>query len=640
MARNGSGTYVLPAGQPVVTNTLISSTVFNTFTNDVANALTTSVCTDGQTPMTGNLPMGTKKIVNMGSGTVSTDGATYGQLTTGLTNAQTAIQARNFLLNGQMRLASNSTSSNVSTTAYSGSLNNWTSLSNSASVGAIFNQVAVTGGTYQYMAKLGRNNGDATAAVLTMAQSLQTAVSYPLAGQTVVLSFIALAGANFSAASSNITVKIYTGTGTDQTTASMLAGTWTGSATPLSTTQAITTSAVRYTFSVAIPSTVAQVGVSIAYTTAGTAGADDNLYITQAQLEIAQNGQTTASSFEQLKYSDDVQTSAGVTGANQNFIINGGFRVAQSSSTYALTTSTAYSGLDNWFALGGVGVAGSFNQVASTYTGASFMGQLGRTAASSSTAILEFGQVLETVNSVPFAGKTVIFSYVLQAGANFSQASNQLTITLYTGTGTDQSSVNMVAGSWTGQTATISATQKLTTTATRYFVTGAIPSNATQIGIIFAYTPSGTAGAADYVNVTNVKLEIAKPGQLLPSDYEPTTYQQDLLSCQRYRQVYGQAAGYTGIGAFISTSQAKIPIIFSTPFRATPTYALGGTLSNLTLDDYIAATSAVTALTCSPGSPYAAVMLVTGTGTPYTANRPAALFSNSTACPLVFTAGL
>lgn len=55
MARNGSGTYNLPAGQPVVTGTTISSTTFNTLTADLATALTQSISADGQTPITGPL---------------------------------------------------------------------------------------------------------------------------------------------------------------------------------------------------------------------------------------------------------------------------------------------------------------------------------------------------------------------------------------------------------------------------------------------------------------------------------------------------------------------------------------------------------------------------------------------------------
>lgn len=64
MSRNGSGTYTLPAGNPVVTGTTISSTWANTTLTDVANALTGSLAADGQTTATGNLNMGTYQVVN------------------------------------------------------------------------------------------------------------------------------------------------------------------------------------------------------------------------------------------------------------------------------------------------------------------------------------------------------------------------------------------------------------------------------------------------------------------------------------------------------------------------------------------------------------------------------------------------
>jgi len=80
MSRNGSGTYSLPAGNPVVTNTTISSTWANTTLGDIANALTGSLATDGQTTATGNLQMGNNKIVNVANGTDSGDAVNYGQL--------------------------------------------------------------------------------------------------------------------------------------------------------------------------------------------------------------------------------------------------------------------------------------------------------------------------------------------------------------------------------------------------------------------------------------------------------------------------------------------------------------------------------------------------------------------------------
>ena len=86
MSRNGSGVYSLPAGNPVVTGTSISSTWANNTLSDLATAMTGSVAADGQTPMTGNLDMNSRKVVLLANGTVSTDAINLGQLTTAFTN--------------------------------------------------------------------------------------------------------------------------------------------------------------------------------------------------------------------------------------------------------------------------------------------------------------------------------------------------------------------------------------------------------------------------------------------------------------------------------------------------------------------------------------------------------------------------
>jgi len=82
MSRNGSGTYTLPAGNPVVTSTTISSTWANNTLADLATAMTGSVASDGQTPITGNLQMGANRITGLADGIASTDAATVSQVTT------------------------------------------------------------------------------------------------------------------------------------------------------------------------------------------------------------------------------------------------------------------------------------------------------------------------------------------------------------------------------------------------------------------------------------------------------------------------------------------------------------------------------------------------------------------------------
>jgi hypothetical protein len=80
MSRNGSGTYTLPAGNPVVTGTTISTTWANNTLNDLAAAMTDSVAADGQTPMTGDLDLNSNKIVNLAPATVAGDAVEFSQL--------------------------------------------------------------------------------------------------------------------------------------------------------------------------------------------------------------------------------------------------------------------------------------------------------------------------------------------------------------------------------------------------------------------------------------------------------------------------------------------------------------------------------------------------------------------------------
>jgi hypothetical protein len=81
MSFNGSGTFVInSSGQPVVANTVVSTTVFNALTADLATGLSTCITKDGQTTPTANIPMGTFKLTGLGVGSAATDSATVGQV--------------------------------------------------------------------------------------------------------------------------------------------------------------------------------------------------------------------------------------------------------------------------------------------------------------------------------------------------------------------------------------------------------------------------------------------------------------------------------------------------------------------------------------------------------------------------------
>lgn len=71
MARDGSGTYTLPPGNPVVTLTTISTAWANSTLNDIANEITNSIDKAGRTVPTANLPMGGFRHTGAGAATVA-----------------------------------------------------------------------------------------------------------------------------------------------------------------------------------------------------------------------------------------------------------------------------------------------------------------------------------------------------------------------------------------------------------------------------------------------------------------------------------------------------------------------------------------------------------------------------------------
>lgn len=100
MPRNGAGTYNPPAStwNPGVNGVTATTSDFNALLTDVAAAVTQSVSSDGQTPMTGNLPMGNNKITGLANGSANTDAAAFGQVARYVGNCRLAKSGANLLL--------------------------------------------------------------------------------------------------------------------------------------------------------------------------------------------------------------------------------------------------------------------------------------------------------------------------------------------------------------------------------------------------------------------------------------------------------------------------------------------------------------------------------------------------------------
>ena len=79
MARNGSGSYTNPYPN-FVAGTVISSDQVDANNSAIATALTQSIAVDGQSTVTGNIPMSSKKFTGLTVGSASTDSVTFGQV--------------------------------------------------------------------------------------------------------------------------------------------------------------------------------------------------------------------------------------------------------------------------------------------------------------------------------------------------------------------------------------------------------------------------------------------------------------------------------------------------------------------------------------------------------------------------------
>lgn len=248
----------------------------------------------------------------------------------------------------------------------------------------------------------------------------------------------------------------------------------------------------------------------------------------------------------------------------RNVLINGDFKVWQRGTSFSISALSLSFTSDRWACstpASAYTVSRQLTSDTSNLPNIQYCARVQRNSGQTSVNVAQFGQSVETLNSIPFAGKQVTLSFWARKGANYSATSSLLNAYISSGTGTDQ---NRVFGSYTGGS-TVSSSVTLTSTWQRFYVTGnSIPSSATEIAIFFAFTPVGTAGAADYFEVTGVQLE-ANP---IATAFEQRPYGLELSLCQRYYESGTYIEGYYWASTW-GTSKA-VNISWKVPKRATP----------------------------------------------------------------------
>jgi hypothetical protein len=235
-----------------------------------------------------------------------------------------------------------------------------------------------------------------------------------------------------------------------------------------------------------------------------------------------------------------------------NAIINGAFDIWQRGTSISIPAAATGYTSDRWHLATAVNQAMTVSRQSvadsSSLPDIRFAARVQRNSGQTGTGASNFDQFIETSNSIPLVGKSVKVSFYARKGADFS--SNSWYVQLISGTGVDQN-----IGNASGISVLTNFVPTLTTTWQRFSVTATVSSTATQLFLRIGNTPTGTAGANDWYEITGVQVEAGAVAT--PFKRNANSIQGELAACQRYYfrtrsgafSPFGSALGYTTTAA-------------------------------------------------------------------------------------------
>lgn len=262
----------------------------------------------------------------------------------------------------------------------------------------------------------------------------------------------------------------------------------------------------------------------------------------------------------------------------KNVLHNSDFRVCQRNSGSAFSTANTAagrSGPDRWlmFRTGFAAGASWFvvNTTPPTGSPSRWYSRMLRDSGNANTSDLNMVQAIETDEAFRFRGKKITLSFWARAGATLSASGNVLTAKVVSGTGTDES---LVGASFTGQANEINQNVTLTTSWQKFTLvhSGTVGASITQLGVIFSFTPTGTAGATDNVDITNIQLE--EGGVATAYELKPLSVEAD--NCDRFLQrlLYTTNPDHIGVGYASNSTTAAVYVALRRTMRANPTLSI------------------------------------------------------------------
>ena len=341
---------------------------------------------------------------------------------------------------------------------------------------------------------------------------------------------------------------------------------------------------------------------------------------TPARLAVGNNGETLVAD---SSTSTGLRYTAGTVSPNP--VLNSSYQIWQRGTSVAIPASNNGYTADRWYLVTGPSSAMTVSRQATGDTtnlpNIQYCARVQRNSGQTGGGGT-FANSFETINSIPFAGRTVTFSFYARAGANFSPTSSVLSASFNMGTGTDQN----IGASYTGNSQIVAVNATLTTTWQRFSATATVPTTANEIAVFFSPTFTGTAGANDFYEVTGVQLDIGNVA--LPFRTNGETIQGELAACQRYyfRNTAESTNNYLAFGVTATTTTGQYMYPFPVTMRVAPS-ALE--YANCAITDTVTQTSITNLVVNWTSKNYINIYTTGSTG--LTAFRPSMISGNGTA---------
>ena len=309
----------------------------------------------------------------------------------------------------------------------------------------------------------------------------------------------------------------------------------------------------------------------------------------------------------------------GSQAAGKNYFINGSMDIWQRGTSFT-TPGGAYTADRFKVTVNGAGTYVVSRQ-ASGLSETQYCLRFQRSAGQTYTHGSFVGYAWETEAMQSLQGKTVTYSFYARVGADWSPLGG-MGVQLQQGTGSGTHAFSAL----TGESAAFAGTASgLTTSWQRFSFTGALSSTATELRTNLSFSPVGTAGANDYIELTGFQLELGSVAT--PLSRAGGTFAGELAACQRYYWRFGGENVYQFFGSGLGSSSTNVYFFINNPttMRTAPTSLEFSTLACYDGPNAVTVTNLVLDRPTKNG------VFLSATGSGLTQYRPYLLTTNNSA---------